>query len=137
MTEYRHKERGFAVGKLTELENSLKLKDEKIKELRKELREATDLNDELTEQVQSANELFDQWIDAFEMVIGEDGKWTIPFADLQNERARIMDQYQHLLRDWNRFVGKYNDVVAEQPAKSVGRPLAASEGQVKEVMRCH
>ena len=64
------------------------------------------------------------------MVLGDDGKWTWdPFMDRHND---LVDKYDALLRDWNKFVGEYNAVVQPRP---VGRPLEASEAQQVDVLR--
>jgi Helix-turn-helix domain of resolvase len=119
--------------RIAELEDELKLRDEKIKELRKELEEARDLVDQMREHLEDSNGMIEQWIYAFDMTQNEAGHWTFAPAVSQmlHDLVHLIDHHEKLLRDWNRFVTKYNRAVAPQP---LGRPLAASEAQVKDVL---
>ena len=51
------------------------------------------------------------------------------------KHAELRDEFDKLVREWNRFVPKYNAVVADHPLRCRGRPRAASEQQEAEVPR--
>ena len=46
----------------------------------------------------------------------------------------MVDKHNALVREWNRFVPEYNAMVRP---RNVGRPLAASDAQVAEVLKLH
>jgi hypothetical protein len=103
-----------------------------IKEAQKERAEALNLVDEMGEQVEDANALIESWIEAFDMVQTDDGLWTTQPSQLRDEYAALVEEHQKLVRDWNRFVGEYNSTVAP---RDLGRPLQASDDQVKQVRK--
>lgn len=47
---------------------------------------------------------------------------------------KTLEENARLIRVWNRFVGRYNATVAP---RDIGRPLAASEAQIKDVLKRH
>src|SRR5262249_457531 len=112
------------LGKRTvgELEDELKVRDRRIEELRQEIDERRDLVSRLREQDEDANNLIESWIDAFEMVMGEDGKYEFPaFVE---DYQKTVDKYADLVRRWNKYIAIFN-----AQNRNVGRPLAASEAQ--------
>ena len=119
-------------GRVAELEDELKQRDARIKELRTDLNKAEQLIGEMREQVEDTNSLIEAWIEAFEMVLGDDGKWTS--AEWIKDCQAYHDRYIELLKDWNKFVPKYNAAVLR---RNVGRPLAASEAQAERVHKLH
>jgi hypothetical protein len=119
---------------LFELTAELKQCQTKIKELTKERDEAQKLVDEMREHTEDHDRLIDQWIEVFEMQKGESGKWIFDPGYLQwwDEDTRLHGEYMKLIKDWNKFVTRYNATVNPKP---IGRPLAASEAQQKDVLK--
>jgi Homeodomain-like domain len=115
-----------------ELEDELKERDERIKELRRELSEAEELVSDMREQVEDADRLIDSWIEAFDMVQNDDGKWT--YNEWVNICVAARDKYLDLRKEWNRFVPQYNAVVAPR-LRNFGRPLGVDEDQRKRVLK--
>ena len=67
------------------------------------------------------------WIDALQMVQDDDGTWSMKLA-----YAEQIEDYSKLVDKWNRLVARWNREVVPQP---VGRPLDASDAQVKKVQK--
>ena len=70
----------------------------------------------------------DEWFEKYQEVLLR--KWNRSFI----EGDEWFEKYQMLLRNWNRFVPEWNALVRP---RNVGRPLAASEAQVAEVLKLH
>ena len=85
-------------------------------------------------EIERQGELLERWIEVFDMQMNEDGNWLFDSAqtELWEKHAELLDEFNKLQRDWNRFVPKYNAVVADQPLRGRGRPRAASEAQEAE-----
>ena len=117
-----------------ELRTEVERLNEQIKELRQERGEALDLVDQMREQVEDSNALIDSWIEVFDMEQGEDGVWLFDSQQrkLWQDHAALHEAHQKLIRQWNKFIGEYNSTVAP---RDLGRPLQASDAQVKEVLR--
>ena len=119
-------------GRIEELEADLRYRDDQIKELRQERNSAVDLVAEMREHVQDSNALIDSWIEVFKMEQDDDGLWMFkPMAAVDDYNALHEDR-EKLVRQWNKFVGDYNATVAP---RGLGRPLQASDAQVKEVRK--
>jgi hypothetical protein len=118
--------------RVTELENKLKERDERIKTLRRELSEAEELISDMREQIEDDSNNINSWIESFRMEQDANGKWT--FAPWVDQCMAARDAHAALVTKWNRFVGEYNAVVLKGK-RSVGRPLGASEAQVREVRK--
>ena len=114
------------------LEVDLRHRDEQIKELRDERSRAIDLVDEMREHIEDANELIESWKEAFDMELADDGMWHFHSDKVADAYTSLLDEHKKLLREWNKFVGDYNSTVAP---RGLGRPLEASEAQVKNVRR--
>jgi hypothetical protein len=113
-----------------ELRDELKTRDRRIEELRQEIDELRDLVHRMREHAEDYNSTMERWTETFEMVQTESGGWTWgPFWDKHNE---LVDDYNDLVRRWNKYLPLIHG--RTQP---VGRPLAASEAQVAEVLRRH
>jgi hypothetical protein len=111
---------------VSELEDELKIRNQRIEELREEVDELRDLVTRLREQDEDTDNVFESWKETFEMTRNENGKLTWqPFWD---EHWKLIDDYNDLVRRWN----KYLPLINHEP-RNVGRPLAASEAQVIEV----
>ena len=108
-------------------------KDRRIADLKHELDEAYALISDQQDTVQDVHDMIEQWIEAFEMVLNDDGvyEWSKDF--IEDEIFVWWQKYQLLVVEWNKFVGEYNTTV--RGPRNVGRPLAASEAQCKEVRR--
>ena len=117
--------------RVAELEDGLKQRGERIKQLTKERDEERELVVQMREQVADADAVIEQWIEAFGMTLNDDGEWTIP-ATAWDELDELHKLYEKLRLEWNRFVPDYNGIVAP---RNVGRPLAASEAQVAAVLK--
>ena len=113
--------------RIEELEEELRRSKAREKELKAELIEARDLLDRQADTVQSVHDLHQGWIDALQMVQSEDGTWSMSLAFKDQIEA-----HSKLVARWNRLVDRWNREVAPQ---SVGRPLQASDAQVKEVKK--
>ena len=118
--------------RVEELEVDLRHRDEQIKELREERRRAVDLVDEMRDNIEDSNSLIDSWIDAFGLELGEDRTYTWPRHRLVDQYSDLLEKYNKLVRKWNKFIGDYNRTVAP---RGLGRPLEASDAQVKEVRK--
>jgi hypothetical protein len=113
-----------------ELEDELKRRDERIEELRQEIDEQRDLIQRMEENVDDARGVIERWCEAFQMTQTESGAWSWePFWDQHND---LVARWNDLVRHWNKYVPLING--RTQP---VGRPLAASEAQVAQVLRLH
>jgi hypothetical protein len=84
---------------------------------------------ELREHVQDARALVESWIEAFDMELGDDGLWG--FARWNADYDALHEAHTALLRRWNALVPKYNAAI--EP-RSLGRPLAASEAQQRQIL---
>jgi hypothetical protein len=111
------------------LEDELKERDARIKELKADLDEARTLVSAMEEQVQEGSEVIEAWKEAFQMRLNDSGQWEWELA-----WSRYDDLVEKPVRNWNRIVPRYNAVVAPRAA---GRPLAASDTQRAEVLRLH
>ncbi len=118
--------------RIEELETDLRYRDDQIKELRADNSRASDLVDEMREHVEDGNNLIDGWIEAFGMELNEDGIYDFGRDLLLDQHSKLTEKHNKLLREWNKFVGEYNSTVAP---RGIGRPLQASEAQVKEVRK--
>ena len=119
-------------GRIEELEADLRYRDDQIKELRQDNSRAFDLVAEMGEQVEAGNDLIASWIEVFKMEQDDDGLWMFkPMAAVDDYNALHEDR-EKLVRQWNKFVGDYNATVAP---RGLGRPLQASEAQIKEVRK--
>lgn len=112
--------------KLAKLKDDLKQRDEKIAELREELRKADELVAQMRERLEDNHALIENWIEVFEMQQGDDGLWL-----WDPKQTALWDQYGSIINKWNRFVPRYNATIAP---RDLGRPLAASEAQVADVL---
>jgi hypothetical protein len=118
--------------RVEDLERELKLKDERIKELKAEVDETRDLVRRMEEHVQDGAEQFERFIQVFGLVLNSDGKWTN--SEAIAEARAFHEQYEDLRLRHNRLVDIVNRRVVLQP---VGRPIAASEAQQEQIMKHH
>ncbi len=118
--------------RIGQLEDELKQRDRRIDELKREVDKLEAKNEEMREHVQTSNEMTEQWIEAFEMVLGDDGKWS--WNGFVTAYENMFEEWVALKAKWNKFVPKYNAVIAP---RGIGRPLAASGAQQRQVMALH
>lgn len=121
-------------GRVEELQADLRYRDDQIKELREECGRAIDLVAEMREHVEDSNALIDSWIEVLGMEQNDDGVWIFDGKQSKVWEAfsKLFEEQEKLLRQWNKFVGDYNSTVAP---RGLGRPLQASEAQIKEVRK--
>ncbi len=120
--------------RIEELESDLERRDDQIKELRQERDQARDLVDQMRERIEDSNSLIDSWIEVFDMQHYEEGVWLFDsgLSELWNSYRDLLETHNKLVREWNKFIGDYNKTVAP---RNSGRPLQASDAQVKEVRK--
>ena len=120
--------------RIADLERELRLRDERISELRDEVDEGRELVRAMEEHVQERDEYLETFISAFGLdaqrrrQMGRTASssrlstsWSISFNDL-------VDRYNKLVRDYNQYA---------MPPQPVGRPIAASEAQQAQVLKHH
>jgi DNA-binding CsgD family transcriptional regulator/uncharacterized coiled-coil protein SlyX len=115
--------------RIADLENEIKHRDRRILELKRDLDEAQMLIAEMREQVQDCNDMIDRWVEAFEMTLSDNGTYSP--APWIAKMESYLDKYNALAAQWNKFIPKYNAAVAP---RGIGRPLAASEAQQRQVL---
>lgn len=120
--------------KIEELEAELRERGALIKELRADLTEANDLVDDAREQIEDSNAVIENWIEVFDMAQDENGSWAFDpnQTALWERHAKLHTDHVKLVRQWNKFVARYNGTIAP---RYTGRPLHASPAQVIEVRR--
>jgi predicted nucleic acid-binding Zn-ribbon protein len=112
--------------RIGELEDEIKRRNERISELRDEIDKQRELIGRMREALEDNEHLIENWIDAFEMVMGDDGKYR--WDSFIDERDEIIGMFVDLRRRWNKVVPLLNQ-------QNVGRPLAASEAQAAQVVK--
>lgn len=118
--------------RIADLEAALQRRDERIAELTQERDQERELNSDLRDHFENVNGMIEQWREAFDMELTDDGKWG--FGEWLRQYDELRDAYRKLLADWNKFVPEYNAIVA--PTKSnPGRPIAASPAQREDVLK--
>jgi hypothetical protein len=111
-----------------ELEDEIKHRDRRIEELRGELDEERELVRKLRENAEEYRESIESWCESFGMEMTDDGQWSWkPFWD---ENKKLIDDYNALVRDWNRFL----PIINGHGGRNAGRPLEASRAQRYEVV---
>jgi hypothetical protein len=119
--------------RIAELEDDVKQRNGRIRELTKERDEERELVEQMREHVEDADAVIEQWKEGFDMVLDDNGEWTIPDT-VESSLYEINAAYRELLNKWNRLVPDYNAVVAPR-LRNVGRPIAASETQQAAVLK--
>jgi hypothetical protein len=125
-----------AAERIAELEVELEQCRAKLKEVTTEKDEALELVDRMREEVEEGSELIEDWIAVFEMQQNDAGDWLFDpkQSELWERFYGVLTDNQRLVRQWNKFVGEYNAVVAPRER---GRPLQASGPQAAEVLERH
>jgi uncharacterized coiled-coil protein SlyX len=122
--------------RIGELEDELMRRNERISELRDEVDELRDKITRMRDHVEEGRAITESWCETFDMKLTEDNCWTWkPFWD---EHYQLIDDYNALVDRFNALVRDWNTHIAyAKPRRNVGRPLAASEAQVRQVRRLH
>jgi chromosome segregation ATPase len=115
-----------------ELRGEIERLESQVRDLKAELSESQDLVAEMREHVEDAGDLINSWIEAFGMVETEAGVWGFDSKFLHDQLDELLETHNKLVVKWNKFVPEYNSTVAP---RGRGRPLEASDAQVKQVLR--
>jgi hypothetical protein len=129
LLEYEHMDAAAdAKGKLlAELEDELKIRDRRIAELREEIDDLRQSRQRLIESCASLQATTEQRCETFDMELTADNCWT--WKPFWKGHWKLVEDFNALVRDWNRCIA------TADPGRNVGRPLAASASQVREVLR--
>lgn len=123
--------------RIGELKDEIKQCDRRIEELRQEIDEQRDLIQRLSEYADDYANTIERWKEAFGMEQTEDGKWSWgPFVREAYEWRHNADWHR---KEHNALVAKHNELTRKWNVKliggqPVGRPLGASETQIKTVL---
>ena len=118
--------------RILELEDRLKDADRRLAEVRLERDEAVALVESMREQLDEDNEQIEAWKAAFELEIDDAGLWSFNGASLSERHDALVAKHVDLLMQWNRACADFNAAYAIK--RPPGRPLAASDAQVAEVL---
>jgi hypothetical protein len=118
--------------RIATLEDTLKERDRRINELKAYVTKLEDVTTRAAECMQDCESMIDTWIQAFDMVQDEEGRWRWNGDFIDGHEW--FEKHRELLKEWNRFVPEYNVAVR---LRNVGRPLAASDAQIEQVLRLH
>jgi chromosome segregation ATPase len=113
--------------RIYELEDELKIAKRRVDELRAERDEANATVARLTEHFEEFNEIIESWRTTFGMVM-IDGRWVW-------EESHTIAAYNKLVEDYADLVRRYRKLWQTIAPGEVGRPLAASEAQVAQVLK--
>ena len=109
------------------LEDELKAAKARIEELRQECDKAQDSENRMRDRLEDNRAVIESWIEAFDMQLGDDGKWCW--------HANLADRYDALLERYRVLVKHWNKMLAVWAPQDVGRPLGASEAQCAAVLK--
>jgi hypothetical protein len=117
--------------RIAELEDALKLKDRRLREVKADLDNANNIIERQNEHVEDCRNVIEAWKEAFDMRPTDNGGWTwAPWVDACEE---YHDKYVELARKWNRNVADFNAMVHWLPATHSGR---TSSSCAKPASRC-
>jgi hypothetical protein len=138
--EHMAKPKTDPLDRIATLEDELKQRDSRIKELTNERDEERELVSKMREHVEDCDAQIQRWIEAFDMEQNDRGVWEWRASFVEGNEW--FEKYDALLREWNRFVPEYNAMLAlvderRQAGTLVkrerGRPLAATPEQRQTV----
>jgi hypothetical protein len=119
--------------RIADLERELRLRDERINDLKDEIDDSRDLVRRMEEHAQERDEYLETFIITFGLVLTDDNKWSnSEFIDGHNA---LVNKYNELCDRYNKLVHVFNRNIAM--VKPVGRPIAASETQQEQILRHH
>ena len=118
-----------------ELQDELKARDRRIGG---EIDEQRDLISRLRENVEDVGNTIERWCEAFDMVQNDDGTWG--WGPYVREAQECKIELEWRREEHNALVQKHNALVKKWNMKMlggnpVGRPLAASEAQIMQVLQ--
>ena len=119
--------------RIADLERELRLRDERIGELKDEIDESRELVREMEEHAQEHDEYLEMFITTFGLTLNDEGKWGN--GEFITGYNALVAQYEDLRGRYNKLVRDFNQYAV--PPKPVGRPLAASEAQQAQVIKHH
>jgi chromosome segregation ATPase len=124
---------GTSEQRIADLERELRLKDERINELKDEIDESRSLMRRMEEHVQERDEYLETFITTFGLVLNDKNEWEN--GEFIQQHNGLVDKFNDLIDRYNKLVGNYNRyAMAPQP---IGRPIAASEAQQAEAAKHH
>jgi hypothetical protein len=120
--------------RIGELEDKLKRSKERIAELRDEVDQLRETQGRLREHIEESRAITESWCETFGMELTADNTWSWkPFWDEWHQDNRdynaLLAEFNALVRDWNAHIAH------AKPSRNVGRPLAASAAQVRQVLK--
>src|SRR5262245_60636816 len=101
--------------RIGELEDKLKAAERRADDMRKERDEARELSSRMEENVKEAREVIEAWVEAFDMVRGDDGKYKITGEHVIDLYTEQVETYDDLVRRWNKIVPRYNVAIRQNP----------------------
>jgi hypothetical protein len=117
--------------RITDLERELRLRDERIRELKDEIDGSRELVREMEEHVQERDEYLETFITTFGLTLNDQGNWEN--GEFITRYRAEGDQYENLRGRFNKLVRDFTRyAVLPSP---VGRPIAASEAQQAQVLK--
>jgi hypothetical protein len=119
--------------RIADLERELKLKDERISELKDEIDEQRELVRRMEEHAKEHDEYLESFITTFGLVVNDEGKWSN--GEFINTHNALVVRFNDLRDRYNKLVGSFNRNIAT--VNPVGRPLAASEAQQAQIAKLH
>jgi hypothetical protein len=119
--------------RIADLERELRLKDERINELKDEIDEDRDLIRRLREHAEEHDEYLEGFISTFGLVLTDDGKWSN--GEAIEEQIAQAKEYDDLIREHNKLVHRFNRNIAD--VNPVGRPIAADEEEQEQILWHH
>ena len=119
--------------RIADLGRELRLRDERIGELKDEIDESRELVREMEEHAQEHDEYLEMFITTFGLTLNDEGKWGN--GEFITSYNVLVAQYEDLRGRYNKLVRDFNQYAV--PPKPVGRPLAASEAQQAQVIKHH
>lgn len=126
--------------RIAELEDALKIKTDKVAELRATLDEQNELIGRLRESAEDYNNCIESWCEGFQMEMVEGGAWS--WKPFWEEWQTFHAEHSKLIKEHNKLCDYYDALVERWNAKvrggrPVGRPLAASEAQCATVIKLY
>jgi uncharacterized coiled-coil protein SlyX len=119
--------------RIGDLERELRFKDDRIRELKDEIDRNRQVCARLEEHLQEQDEYLETFITTFGLTLDDDGKWGN--GEFIREHIENIDEFNDLVDRYNKLVRDFNHyAVRPQP---VGRPIAASETQQKQIIKHH
>jgi hypothetical protein len=119
--------------RIADLERELRLRDQRIRELKDEIDESRELVREMEEHAKGHDEYLEMFITTFGLTLNSDGKW---------ENGEFIAGYRALVDEYENLRGRYNKLVSEfncyaVPPQPIGRPIAASPAQQAQIVKHH